>query len=219
MRKNKNLLLLLFLGLTLGVSAQNSDYRNTYSANAALNGWQIIALTDNFIDADSVIGGYAKASGTFGLSYDYAFAKWFSLGLQGTWNKGRVGADNLTIHVKDKTYTGMAELELRRLHVGARPLFHYFNSNRFDWYSGFKVGITYIKTSVNVGTDDLSDREVLDALLGNNWFLNRSYRGVRPTFQFIPVGMRAYITEHIGVGFETAIGPTYYLSGQLTYRF
>jgi hypothetical protein len=201
-------------------NAQNSDYRSNISGQWALNGWQLIALGDNIINADTVVGGYAKATGTFGLAYDRSFLKWFSLGLQGTYNKGRIGADNLSVVVKGKTYTGNAEIQLNRINFGIRPMFHYFNNDRFDWYSGFRIGINYISTRVDIGTDqNITDNAILDELIGNNWFLNRSYNSVRPTFQFVPIGMRGYITDNIGFGVETAVGPTYYLSANINYRF
>ena len=201
-------------------NAQNSDYTNSLGATVALNGWQIIALADNFIEADTVVGAYMKASPTFGLSYDIGIRKWFSLGVQGTFNKGSIGADDLSVTVKDKTYTGVAELNLRRINLGFRPLFHYMNDGRFDWYSGFRVGVNYRVIKLNIGTDaDITDIEVIDRLIGNNWLLNRNYRGVRPTFQLIPIGFRAHFTENLGIGIEAAVGTPYYLSAQLSYRF
>lgn len=209
----------LFLVAQTSAIAQNADYRSTISTQAALNGWQIIALADNAIEADSVVGAYASATGTYGLSYDYAFVKWFSLGGQLTWNQGKVGAEQLSVTVEDKSYTGVAELGLRRVNVGIRPMFHYFNNGRFDWYSGAKIGLNYLKIGVNAGTEDLVDNAILDRLLGNTWLLNRNYRSVRPTVQLVALGMRGYVTENIGIGFEAAVGPTYYLSAQVNYRF
>jgi hypothetical protein len=200
--------------------AQNADYRNTINANVALNGWQILALTDNFIDADTIIGGYMKATPTFGLSYDIGIKKWFSLGVQATFNKGQIGANDLSVTIRDKEYQGKAQIELRRLNLGFRPLFHFANSGRFDWYSGFRLGINYRVLDLQLGTDtDITDIEFVDYLIGNNWLLNRNYRGVRPTFQLIPLGMRGYLTENIALGVEVAIGTPYYLSTQLSYRF
>ena len=207
-------------GLLSNLQAQNNIYRSNISTQWALNGWQLIALSDNFIEADTVVDAYIRAGGTYGLTYDRAFTKWFSLGAQATWNKGVIGADDLSVTVDDKEYTGTAAIKLRRINIGLRPTFHYFNSNRFDWYSGVRIGVNYVKTSVKIGTDEeITDSAVLDALIGNNWFLRRSYRGVRPTFQFIPIGMRGYITENIGFGLEAAVGPTYYLSANINYRF
>lgn len=217
--KSSLLLFALFLIAQTKSNAQNSDYRSTISTQAALNGWQFIALADNAIEADSIVGAYASATGTYGLSYDYSIVKWFSLGGQVTWNSGKVGAEELSVTVNDKSYSGVAELGLRRINVGIRPMFHYFNNGRFDWYSGARIGVNYLKIGVNAGTDDLIDNEILDRLLGNSWLLNRSYRSVRPTVQLVALGMRGYITDHIGVGFETAVGPTYYLSAQVNYRF
>lgn len=201
------------------LSAQNADYRSTISTQAALNGWQIIALSDKLIEADSLSGAYAGATGTYGLSYDFGPVKWFSIGLQGTWNNGKVGADQLSFNVEGKSYNGEAALNLRRINLGIRPLFHYGNAGRFDWYSGLRIGVNYLKISVETGTDVLTDKEVLNYLLGDSFLLNRSYRAARPTVQVIPVGMRAYLTERLGIGAELAVGPTYYLSFQAAYRF
>lgn len=200
--------------------AQNSDYKNAVSVTTGLNGWQIVALLDNFIEADSVVGAYMKASPTFGVSYDMGLLKWFSLGVHANFNRGEIGADDLTINVDGKEYTGVARLQLRRYNLGFRPLFHYGNNGRFDWYSGFRVGVNYRVMDVNIGTDaDITDYEVINRLIGNSWLLNRNYRGVRPTFQLIPLGFRAHFTENLGLGVETALGAPYYLNAQLTYRF
>jgi opacity protein-like surface antigen len=220
---NKSILVSLILALCLtsvAVNAQNLDYRSTLSTPIGLNGWQIVALTDDIISADTVIGAYMKASPTLGLSYDLGLAKWFSLGLQFTWNRGRIGADDLTVTVKDKAYTGAVELNLRRLNFGLRPLIHYANNGRFDCYSGFRIGVNYIRTKVSVGTEeDITDSELINRLLGNNWLLNRNYRNVRPTIQVIPFGMRWYFTPQLGLGFESTAGATYFFCAQLDYRF
>ncbi len=202
------------------LTAQNNDYKNAISVTTGLNGWQIVALLDNFIEADSVVGAYMKASPTFGVSYDMGLLKWFSLGVHANFNRGEIGADDLTLNVDGKEYTGVARLQLRRYNLGFRPLFHYGNNGRFDWYSGFRVGVNYRVMDVNIGTDaDITDYEVINRLIGNNWLLNRNYRGVRPTFQLIPLGFRAHFTENLGIGLETALGAPYYLNAQLTYRF
>ncbi len=201
-------------------NAQNADYRNNLSFHTALNGWQIVALADNFIEADTLVGAYMKATPTFGFAYDMGLTKWFSLGVQATFNKGSIGARDLSATINDKTYQGVAELELRRYNFGVRPLFHYGNNGRFDWYSGFRIGINYRVADVSVGTEtNITDIALIDRLIGNNWLLNRNYRGVRPTVQFTPIGMRGYITENLGFGVETAIGSPYYLSANINYRF
>ena len=204
----------------MNLHAQNGIYRSNVSVQGALNGWQVIALGDNFIKADYLLDPYMTATGTYGLSYDYAVVKWFSLGAQATWNAGEIGAKDLSVTVNEKEYHGKAAIHLRRINLGFRPTFHYFNNNRFDFYSGFRVGVNYSKATLDIGTDeDITGSEVLDYLIGDNWLLNRSYRGVRPTVQFIPIAMRGYITEQIGFGIETAVGPTYYLSASINYRF
>lgn len=211
------LCLLAFAAPRMGF-AQNRDYRHVISANAALNGWQIIARADNLIQADTVVGAYLNASGTYGLSYDYGIAQWFSLGAQFTWNNGQLGADRIVINTQNRSYTGAAGLNLRRISVGLRPMFHYLNKDRFDLYTGFRLGLNFTRISLGAGTEDLTNNEILDELLSNNWLLRRSYNGVRPTVQFIPFGMRGYVTDRLAIGFEAALGPTYFLGAQLNYR-
>jgi hypothetical protein len=40
-----------------------------------------------------------------------------------------------------------------------------------------------------------------------------------PQVQFVPLGVRGYINDHIGLGAELALGSPYYLSGNVNYRF
>jgi opacity protein-like surface antigen len=218
----KTVVLLAFCCACLSqLQAQNLDYRSNISATAGLNLWQLGSRLDNLIEGDSVIGFYANATPTFALNYDYALQRWFSLGLNVTYNRLKAGADQVGVTVNDKRYEGEVGVNIRRTNIGLRGLFHYVNNDRVDVYSGLRVGANIVRTGLIAETDDIPREELLKGLLGNSldWALGRNFSSVRPSFQVIPIGIRTYITPNIGIGIETAIGVTYYAAANLNVRF
>lgn len=211
----KHLVFTLAFGLfALAGQAQNAEYRNTVSGHVGFNSWQLIALLDNaFESADSVVGVSLTATPTFALGYDRALNNWFTLGGSVTYNQARFKADEITATINEKTYNGSVDLGFRRTNVGVRAMFHYANNGRIDVYSGARLGVNIVRSSVKIDSDGFSDDDVVDALT------SFKASSVRPSFQIVPIGFRGYVTPNLGIGFETAIGVTYIVSANVNYRF
>lgn len=205
MKKSLFVAALLMVGFAAQVNAQNGTYRNTVSGSSGLNAFQLVGLIDRVVEeTDSLMGLDTKGTASWGLQYDRALTKWFSLGGSVAYNKFRFNADKIIT----ENYNGPISANLTRTNISLRPLFHYANRGRIDLYTGFRFGANIWNGSV-VGNNDVTAEEI------NESFRSRVSVGV----QFIPFGMRAYVTEHIGLGFEFGFGAPHYAAAQLNYRF
>jgi Outer membrane protein beta-barrel domain len=212
----KVFLMLALFGCLTAAHAQNEDYRSTLSLSAGLNGWQLISLVDNISydeDAATTENFSFTATPSFSFSYDYGITKWFSLGGSASWNRVKVGADRIVINLDSdnnaETYDGPLKVDASRIHIGIRPLFHYANNGKLDLYSGLRIGAIIWSGNIDADKELLPD-DVLP-------FLRAS--GVRPGVQVIPFGLRGYVNDNLGFGFELAIGAPHFAAAQLNYRF
>lgn len=208
----KKILFVLMAFVALNVNAQNEDYRSTASITVGPNGFQLLsgllnAASDSLGTSDD-FSTYATAS--YGVTYDYAIKNWFSVGGQVSYNGFGLSASNMSITKEDGTvYTGSVDASGARIVLGARALFHYANSGRLDLYSGIRLGGSIWTGSVDA-TEDLNVEDVISGVSGT---------GFRPGVSFIPFGLRGYVTDNIGLGFETHVGAPYWGCFQVNYRF
>ena len=189
-----------------------------YSVACLLALLSLSTLSAQTLEGESVIGinaGFSMASALFSLSeidanvdattppaiqatYDYALTNRVSLG-------GGISYQNFKL-----AYSNYGEakesfdVRLSRFNVGLRGLFHYGNSEKMDMYSGLRVGLS--KWSLDVGTDDPS-------------FDPPKTAGIVFAPQAILFGMRSYLSGHLGIGGEIAIGAPHVVSFGLHYRF
>ncbi len=207
----KSILTLALFGCLTASYAQNEDYRSTISVTAGLNVLQLIALIDDVnFEEDALTTQNLEISATpsFNFSYDYGFKKWFSLGGAVSWNRFKLGADRIVIDLEDRQYDGPLKLNANRINIAVRPLFHYANARKLDLYSGLRVGATIWSGSVDAN-QDLLPEDIIGFTRGSS---------VRPSVQVIPFGLRGYVTDNLGFGFELAIGAPHYAAVQLNYR-
>jgi hypothetical protein len=208
MKKYLLLTLVFVLGLTMNAAAQNGEFKNTISASAGLNIFQFFNLISDYSD-ETTVNFNAHATASYGLTYDYGVTKWFSIGLGGAYNKFSLSADEITIDKGDGTsYTGPIDAKVSRTNIGIRPLFHYGNGGRVDMYSGFRLGANIWKGSVDSDDPDIDTGDINSRLRSS----------ASPNFQFIPFGLRGYVTKNLGLGFELAFGAPHYAAFQLSYR-
>ena len=208
MKKYLLLTLLFAMGLVMKTNAQNAEFKNTISATAGLNIFQFFNLVSDYSD-ETTVNLNANATASYGLTYDYGIKKWFSIGLGGAYNKFDLSADQISVE-KDNgtTYTGPIEAKISRTNIGIRPLFHYGNGGRVDMYSGLRIGVNIWSGSVKSNDPDLSTEDVN----------GRLRTGATPNFQFIPFGLRGYVSKNLALGFEFAFGAPHYAAFQLSYR-
>lgn len=210
MKKYLLLTLLLVMGLAMKTNAQNAEFKNTISATAGLNIFQFFNLINDIETEDGTTVNFeAKATASYGLTYDYGVRKWFSIGIGGAYNKIGVTADQVTIEKADGTqYVGPIDAQVSRTNIGIRPLFHYGNGGRVDMYSGLRIGANIWKASVDSNDPEISTEDV-----------NSRFRSsVSPNFQLIPFGLRGYVSKNLALGFEFAFGAPHYAAFQLSYR-
>ena len=206
MQKYLLLTAMFVLAIFTTTQAQNLDHRSTISVAAGANLFQLV---DRVLSTDETNTFTAKSTPSFVVSYDYAVKKWFSIGGSASFNGFTMKADDYTDFYDDGTpYTADIDLKYNRITAAVRPLFHYGNGGRIDMYSGFRVGLKIRNIDFSTTDPQLQAEEV------SNFFRT----GVGANFQFIPFGLRGYVTEHIGLGFELSMGAPHYAAFQLNYR-
>ena len=210
MRSRHFVLSALFaLGFLSAAQAQNEQYRHTLSATAGLNAFQIIALADNFGDNQNAQNASITATGSYGLTYDYGFKNWFSLGGALSYNNLKASASQIDVVKEDgSTYSGPVDLKVSRTNIAIRPLFHYGNKGRIDMYSGLRIGVSVWGATIDAGAGLLPE-DVIDSARGT---------GAAVGLQLIPFGLRGYLNEQLAIGFETGFGAPHYAAFQVSYR-
>jgi hypothetical protein len=187
------------------LQAQSADYPNTVSFNAGYSFFNTAAK------AAKLGGATASATPTLQGSFDHCFNEWLSLGGAVSYNGAKTSATNITIiDSLGMSKTGDYDAKISRITVSARLLFHFGNKGRMDMYSGFRLGAGIWNNTFTSTIPGLEASEVDGG--------DRLRNGTLPTIQLIPFGLRTYVTDNIGLGFETAIGSPYMAAFQLNYR-
>jgi hypothetical protein len=206
--------------------AQNMDYRNTFTLSSGRSLFSSIRGTaKSNSDTLSFTDGRVRALPTLQGTWDFALTDWFSLGLGASYNQATVSFNDVTIKKISTTSIGSASAKIARTSFALRGLFHY-GKGKFDLYSGGRLGIGIWYGSIGATVNDALFTDLLSTIgIGDN-FVTRRINGTRlrggyvlPQVQFIPFGMRYYVTDNIGVNGELAIGAPYYISLGANYRF
>lgn len=194
---------------SFNLQAQNLDYKSNLSIN--VGGSTVGAILKSLDVAEINIDNFEISSiNTTGtpvleLNYDHGINNWFSIGVAGAYQQFQTSLEGM------KTAEGATEqidINLNRVNVAVRPLFHYYNKERLDLYGGLRIGWTQWSANSNA-TDKLLEEDIVDELPGIGGF----------RLQAIPFGMRYYMTENFGFNGELAIGSPHFISGGLNYRF
>ena len=198
--------------------SQNDAFQNDVSLHVGLNLFQLTNNADITAN-DSLAFGTANGFGTptVQIAYDHAFKNWFSLGASFAQNSFGVKFTDLKVGVEgNRTDLGDVKLRFARNSFTIRPLFHYGgNSQRLDLYSGFRFGFSLWTAKANIDLTE-AQKDAIGALK----VLDRAKAvGILPQFAVTLFGLRGYITDNIGVGFELNLGSPYMLSGGVDYRF
>ena len=200
-----------------GSNAQSSEYKHTFTLNA---GASVVGSFVNVLDGlnlddlstERAIDGITNLRGQFtgnttpvlSFSYDYGLKDWFSVGVSGAYQhlEGNIQSISYTREADDTSVRiTSANFDIDRVNISARALFHYGTKARLDMYSGFRLGISNWGTVI-----DASDEVFEEDLKTSN------ISGLFPAIQFIPFALRGYVTENIGINFETGIGPPQWIS-------
>jgi hypothetical protein len=212
MKKIQFLLLSVLLS-TIAI-AQNQENEKVIGLNAGLS-WTAVIF--NNLNAENInleieranvsVGSFnAYAGPAVGLTFDYGITNVFSLG-------ALVSRQSITGDIGQYSWpdlngnqrTESISFRNARNNISLIPRFHYRTENeKLDMYSGFRLGFTFWNIEVNA-TDPNFD--ILD-----------KFAPSRPTAGIIPFGLRYYMSDDLGVNFETAIGSPYVFSVGAQYK-
>ncbi len=223
----KHFFSICFFLFAFGAFAQNEDYQHVISVQSGVSLFSPFrgTITGSTQSSDTTVSfrsGKAYNFPQINIAYDHGINKWFSIG-------GAISYNKVSMDLKEVVYNktenlGDVKLNVSRITLGARALFHYGNANRVDMYSGVRLGIGI--WGVNASSSSLDNRldEVFKEAGGSGiWrsVLGNKLKGgfVLPQVQVILFGLRTYVTENIGLNGELAVGSPYFASIGLNYRF
>ncbi len=207
-------------------NAQNESYPSTISVTAGVSGYQVGSNLLGIITKNTNIKGIENASlhstGTYQIAYDHAINPHFSLGVAVSKQKTMLDLQSATVTLGvsplidsllkldgRNSFSGSANLTTTRTNLAVRGLVHY-GTDQIDLYSGLRLGMSIWNGAFQ---STISGLEAAD--------LSRKLK-VKGAFiapQIILFGLRGYVTDHIGLGAELAVGSSYFAATQLSYRF
>lgn len=219
----------LFLLFFISTKAQNLDFKNTITIH---NGASFFNLFQGDIsptqhDTLQFQRGAFSYIPTIGVTWDGAVKQWFSIGLAASYNNAKLSLDSVQYL---KNTIGNIDIKVVRTTVAARFLIHYGNKNRFDCYSGFRIGAGIWKPVITSNISPKTAESILNTVFTledkglkfGEGILERipnKITFVTPQFQFIAFGLRGFLTENIGINGELCLGSPYFACIGLNYRF
>ena len=168
----------------------------------------------------------------FGFTLDKSTRKWFSVGFafssQQMGFKVKIDTFKMDINNQKVPVLINVGININRLSFSFRPLFHYANKNKWDLYSGFRVGLTIWHLNL---TSDQPDFGLGSYLKMDEWMnkkLNKKLEDLLTKktkfnitsygYQIILFGARTYIYHNLGINAELCVGSPHFFSFGLSYR-
>lgn len=196
---------LLLAAVCVAVASHGQKEEGAIAVNAGV-GYSFFGLLGslNFSVQDEFeIEG--KATPVYTGAIDYGFDNNISIGLGGGYQAVSQNIKNYSyIDANGNETTSSFKYEISRLNLGLRALYH-FGNGKIDAYSGAKIGMNYY--SVDVETKDVDNP---------SWLRTG---GTSFGFQLIPIGVRAYVSNNLGIFFETGVGAPCLISGGICLGF
>ncbi|MGB0863416.1 MAG: outer membrane beta-barrel protein [Saprospiraceae bacterium] len=193
--KRKIFVVLLLISIATGKTmAQSFDHSHNIYAGGGISATQLLfRVVENIIPDTANLTTNTTAA--YQLTYDYALLDWLSVG---------GGFSTQSFELQFDQYGAFNHTAtLRRTNLGARLLLH-FHRDAFDFYSGIRIGFSSWSVNSDIENDAFSALNSFDTFLFSG--------------QLIPLGIRGYLTENIGVSFETGVGAPHFLNFGLNYR-
>lgn len=185
------------------LSAQNGDYKQNIYVGA---GFSLAGALFSALDAAG--GGSDNTSlPAIQLNYDYALTPKVSAGIAFSYQGfGFDVSDYLFVDADGNLITESFSADLARTNIAARVLFHYGKNEKLDMYSGVRVGMTNWNLSTESTSGAASD------------FFGDTFNGWSFAPQLVAFGLRYYVTDNIGLSFESTVGAPHFLSVGANYR-
>jgi hypothetical protein len=197
-----SLLLLMVFGFNNSVSAQDElTYKHNISGGV---GFSLVgALFSGFPDTAGVSLSTIPA---LQLTYDYRVSKLISVGAAFSYQKFGMNFDDyFWVDENGNFYEEDFTADISRTNVAARVLFHYSKNPKIDMYSGLRIGATLWNGSVSGASAGFTELDNLTS-------------GVVVAPQVILFGFRYFVTNNIGLSFESSVGAPHYLNFGVNYR-
>jgi hypothetical protein len=194
---------LVIAGLCSGKTyAQKTDGGLALNAGAELSMFGILGSINLSIPDEVTIESNSTPSWSGAL--DFGMENHLSIGVGG-------GYQSFDQTVKDYSYLddngnemkGEFSYSLTRINAGLRFLYHFGNDN-IDAYIGIKPGVNMYQFATNSN------------LPIPTWV---RLSGTTFALQVIPIGLRAYLNDYVGIFFETGIGAPSFVSAGLCLGF
>lgn len=205
MKKSLIGLISLFI-FTFQLNAQDVDFfRSNITVNAALSREGMV-FDDRVTEQKFDVASHALPA--FQINYEYFILKLFSVGagvsIQKMWyeyNDWKYVNDQRSWTTVDFT------TNLYRANAGVKFHVHWYNTDNYDFYAGIRAGYTQWKyvTDCPDPNYDLDNMRVGD---------DEKY-----SFQVIAFGLRAYLTDNIGISSQLAFGAPHALTFGFVGRF
>jgi hypothetical protein len=188
-------LIVVAVSLTTGAYGQKKDAPYVIGYQSGIGGFNL-ALTA----ADSITSPRPTLRLVHTVTGDFLIGKRFSLGVM-------LSGQNVSMSLIDSNESVLERGNIRQVYTGFRGLWHFGNSERLDFYSGFRVGIRFLSAR------NLETAQGRKSLIKNRF--NRSF----PSVGFIPIGVRFLFENQLGLHFETSLGAPSLASFGVNYRF
>ena len=208
------LLLALFLFSSVASFAQSEivEPRHTISTQLGYGWFGLFNNTTADISINKDDSGVSQdytatfnGSAATTLAYDYRFGRRFSLG-------GAIGFQSLDLTDFQNASTNEninGTVDINRVFLSVRTLFHYGKNPKWDLYSGVRVGATHWNVNSTLDEDDFTFNEGVN--------ISRGFFAL-PHLVPIPFGVKYYPSERLMVGAELAMGSPHVVAMQVGIR-
>lgn len=196
------LVLAVFTCPGLILNAQKTDGGVAFNGGVGLSMFGILGSINLNIPDEVTIE--SNATPCFTGALDFGMQNKLSIGVGGGYQSYDQVIKNYS-YLNDNLEEVIGEFSysLTRINAGARILYH-FGNNNIDAYVGIKPGVNIYQFTAK------SDIEVPD------WVRTS---GATFALQVIPIGLRAYLNDYIGIFFETGVGAPSFVSAGICLGF
>jgi hypothetical protein len=204
----KSIIFISLIILSFNLCAQQSMYKSRFSLQAGSSYLGLLVNTIKASNYEMLNKCFATPVGQ--ITYEYFVDEKVSIGVGATYQYFQF---NFTL--PDPSIDAV-DINLHRVNIGARGMFHYLNNDVIHLYSGARLGMT--AWILNARSKALNDFLML---LPVRLPINPEIKtiGTFISAQIVLFGMDIFVTKNLGINGELCIGPTYSVAGGFSFRF